>query len=90
VELRGADSLRLTVTGADEVAAFIEGMILGASDHFDERVTVRRLPAPAGGAARHLLEVVFEGERRVGTGSPPPPGAERRAGVLGGVTTFLK
>ena len=90
VELQGADSMRLTVSGASEMAAFLEGLILGISDYFEERVTVRRLPAPVGGAARHLMDVVFEGERRAGTGTPPLPGAERRAGVLGGVNTFLK
>ncbi len=90
VELQGAESLRLTVTDSAEVASFVEGLILGSSDHFEERVTVRRPVASGGGAARHLIDVLFEGERRAGTGSPPSPGAERRAGVLGGVTTFLR
>lgn len=90
VELQGADALRLTVSGPPEVGAFLEGLILGSTDHFEERATVRRVPAAVGGAPRQTLDVAFEGERRAGTGTPPPPGTERRAGVLDGVTTFLR
>ena len=90
IELQGTDSMRLSVSGSGELAAFLEGLILGASDYFEERVIVHRLSAPVGGAERQLVDVAFEGERREGTGTPPAPGAERRAGVLGGVTTFLR
>ncbi len=89
VELRDAKTLRLGVSGVPEVAAALEGLVQGIADHFSERVVVLRVESGIG--RRHLLDVVLEAERRSGSGGPPPPpGAERRTGVLGGVTTFLR
>jgi len=91
VELQDMDTLRLSTIVSPELAALIEGMVLGSAAHFNERVQVRRSESTVGAVVRFQVDATFEPERRTGSGTPPsPPGVERRTGVLKGANTFLR
>ena len=65
VELLELDTLRLRFSGSPEMASLVEGLGIGLSEHFDERITVVHLDPPAGTPDVRTLEMRISVERRV-------------------------
>jgi hypothetical protein len=89
-DLLGSDTTRIGFDGPESVALMLEGAVMALGAHYGERIDVSRGTPNVVLVERRLVDVKVLPDRRSGSGSPPPPGAERRSGVLAGVTTFLR
>lgn len=80
LELLDAGTHRLSFHGPAELAATIEGVVIGLGGHFGERVTVERGTPPAYAPNRRVIDVKVTGDpdRRKPPASGAPAGAERR------------
>ncbi len=77
VELLESDTLRLRFTGPSEIASLVEGLGIGLSEHFGERITVLHVAPPAGAPDVRTLEMRISAERR-GSGDRRKESANRR------------
>jgi len=65
VELLESDTLRLRFSGPSEMASLVEGLGIGLSEHFGERITAVHLDSPSGAPDLRTLEMRISLERRV-------------------------
>jgi len=77
VELLESDTLRLRFTGPSEMASLVEGLGIGLSEHFGERITVLHVAPPTGAPDVRTLEMRLSAERR-GSGDRRKESANRR------------
>jgi hypothetical protein len=78
VELLEPDTLRLRFTGPPELASLMEGLGIGLSEYFGERVTAVHGAPPNGAPNERTLELRISAERR-GTGDRRKESVNRRA-----------
>ncbi len=72
VELLESDTLRLRFSGSSEIASLVEGIGIGLSEHFGERITAVHLAPPTATPDVRTLEMRISTERRA-------PGDRRKA-----------
>ena len=77
VELLESETLRLRFTGPPEMASLVEGLGIGLSEYFGERITVRHLAPPSGAPDERTMEMQISTERR-GTGDRRRESGQRR------------
>ena len=77
VELLEPDTLRLRFSGPPELASLVEGLGIGLSEHFGERITVVHGAPPTGVPHVRTLEMRISAERR-GTGDRRKESVNRR------------
>ena len=77
VELLDLETLRLRFVGPSEMASLVEGLGIGLSEHFGERVTVVHVDPPAGAPNVRTLEMRISTERRA-TNDRRKEGGDRR------------
>jgi len=77
VELLDLETLRLRFVGPAEMASLVEGIGIGLSEHFGERVTVVHVNPPTGAPDVRTLEMRISTERRA-TNDRRKEGGDRR------------